>query len=117
MIKYNMNDYVLLKLTEEGRKIYAKQVEQRFAIAAAEVEKAGWIRLQLWEVMNIFGANCFNGSSTPFETEIMLEYQLNTEEEFDSWWKKWIAQWTDDMSKMRWFAKLGWDARVKGKVT
>lgn len=66
----NVNDYVRVKLTAEGRRI--SLARQRHLPAE---DDAGWSRWQLWDLMHVFGERCFNGCNIPFETSIDVETQ------------------------------------------
>lgn len=75
---FNINDYVLVKLTDVGRKIHLEYSGsfhlERYGIeyTAPEVDGYGYSKFQLWELMHIFGNNCYNGCDLPFETTILI---------------------------------------------
>jgi hypothetical protein len=80
-MKFNINNYVLVKLTDCGRKILDDQHnELKKSLPDAEplfkLDEDGWCKIQLWELMSIFGGHLFNGCRIPFETTI----ELNGEE-------------------------------------
>jgi hypothetical protein len=80
-MKFNINDYVRVKLTDHGRKILDDQhTEFKKVMPSAEPihkpDEDGWCKFQLWELMSIFGQHLYNGCQIPFETTI----ELNGEE-------------------------------------
>ena len=66
-MKFNVNNYVRVKLTEVGKNI----------LEAEEIkylpDEEGFVRFQMWELMQIFGNHMWNGCDIPFETNIGLE--------------------------------------------
>lgn len=70
---FNINDYVWLKLTELGQRIYREYWDE---VLPDEVEKPslhtvnGYYRLLLWEAMEIFGQHMHIGGDLPFETKV-----------------------------------------------
>lgn len=75
-MRFNINNYVSVKLTDRGRDIhtnYWRGILPRREPVPAVVEVDGWSRWQMWELMHIFGSHCFNGCDPPFETEIEIE--------------------------------------------
>jgi hypothetical protein len=74
-VKFNINDYVKVKLTDCGRKILEDQhTELKMVLPDAEPlhkpDEDGLVKFQLWELMSIFGGHLFNGCQIPFETTI-----------------------------------------------
>jgi len=74
MINFNINHYVFVRLTERGHQVHRRSYEQ-LGIPAPEIKEDvdGWSRWQLWDLMSIFGASCFMGPKSPFETTIRIE--------------------------------------------
>lgn len=65
-MKINVNDTVRVKLTGAGRAAIA-------GIAFLKPDDDGWLDIQLWEAMYVFGPKMFHGNSElPFETNIEL---------------------------------------------
>jgi hypothetical protein len=62
----NLNDDVKVKLTDSGRDVLAMQQLRR------QQDADGYIKFQLWELMNIFGVHVYNGCSIPFEFNRIL---------------------------------------------
>ena len=56
----NINDDVKVKLTDSGRDVLAMQQLRR------QQDADGYIKFQLWELMNVFGSYVYNGCSIPF---------------------------------------------------
>lgn len=76
-IKFNINDNVYVKLTNEGKRAYqeyrSKYDLNALGIKAPTVKKEnGYSVFQMWEVMQIFGPYIYMGCPVPFETEIKL---------------------------------------------
>jgi hypothetical protein len=74
-MKFNLNDYIIVTLTPAGEAAWTKYLYQYAdygSIVPKEVQKTyrlsdGKVQFQLWEAMNIFGSDCYNGSKTlPF---------------------------------------------------
>lgn len=75
MIDYNLNHYVRVRLTEHGLNILHNDFRNTgFDELPKYVtpDANGFIVLQLWEIMQIFGAHMGNGRVVPFETTIQL---------------------------------------------
>lgn len=79
-IKFNINNYVRVKLTPLGREIHRKQHEDlnnqfpaaRLTYRAPEEDADGWSKWQAWELMRTFGNDVWNGCKVPFETTIEI---------------------------------------------
>lgn len=77
MIKFNVNDMVLVKLTDFGRECLKKDWEKEFwgdlafsPIEEDEYGRSGW---RLWNLMAVFGAHlAINFTKQPFEAEIEI---------------------------------------------
>jgi Mn-dependent DtxR family transcriptional regulator len=79
---FNVNDYVYVRLTDEGKKVMADGLRKlglreeliTDIISGKEKEtKDGWTRFQLHDLMNTFGHVMINGNPRlPFETRIRL---------------------------------------------
>ena len=67
MLPVNINNYVLVKLTDVGEAILK---EQNYQLPAED--ENGYRKWQLWVLMNTFGPYLNNGSPVPFETIIYL---------------------------------------------
>lgn len=76
-MRFNINHYVEVKLTDVGREIYYKHMTDvlrgsDYKMQPIKENAEGWSRWQLWDLMSIFGAHCYNGCRVPFETEIEI---------------------------------------------
>jgi len=78
-IKFNINNYVKVKLTDVGKQIYSngqKKLNQFYGKYIFELEPEldteGYWKEQLWVIMAMFSDSIFNGCDIPFETEIIL---------------------------------------------
>lgn len=67
-MKFNVNNYVKVKLTERGKAIMKKEGVLR----EYKADKDGFSKWQLWELMRVFGNYLFNGCEIPFEMEIEI---------------------------------------------
>ena len=95
-MKFNINNEVRVKLTDEGIRIYEKRyrdITKRLPNEAKkhmerfrrpESDEEGYSRMQLWELMNLYGEYMYNGNmDIPFETEIDIpdEYLISHTEQ------------------------------------
>lgn len=73
-IRMNLNDPVWVRLTPVGEAQYKKWSADLGVPNPIELKKTwdGFVKFQMWELMQIFGPVCFNGCNVPFETEIVL---------------------------------------------
>jgi hypothetical protein len=79
LIDFNVNDAVLVKLTELGLEELKKQ-----NIDPPETDEDGYSRWQLWVLMGCFGHRMMNGSKLMFETNIKFEVEtLRNKPRFD----------------------------------
>ena len=62
MTELNVNDDIEIRLTKEGRKIY-KEYCRKHRHAPLKKVRGSWVRVQLWEFMNIFGSRMFMGAN------------------------------------------------------
>ena len=72
-MKFNLNDYVRVKLTPHGREI----LKTTYNNYQPRIDKNGWYRTQLWSLMEDFGPHIRMGTKPPFETEIELEISVS----------------------------------------
>ncbi len=77
-MKFNVNNYVRVRLTEVGKKILLKEYEEdkKFypdLTYRYEPDAEGFVKFQMWDLMQIFGVHMGNGCDIPFETNIELE--------------------------------------------
>ena len=79
-VEFNVNYFVKVKLTESGIAILKKrhgELDRYFVGSMGEfnlkIDKDGWYKIQMHELMHVFGQNVTVGSCfLPFETEIIL---------------------------------------------
>jgi len=78
-MKFNINEYVKVRLTEVGRESLRKQHTELFRgypspmeYREPEVDAEGFTKFQLWDLMNKLGPGCWNGCQVPFEMEIEI---------------------------------------------
>lgn len=90
---FNINNYVKVKLTEEGLKILKSQYNEMLKQMAPQarksmgpfkppkVDKNGYSEFQLWGLMQHFGSYMFNGNMNPpleLTIKISEEYLVNS---------------------------------------
>jgi hypothetical protein len=71
-MSFNTNDYVLIRLTDFGRKIIKDRITEFPLNKSPEEDKDGWSGWQLHQVMNFFGEYLVAGGDLPFETTIRI---------------------------------------------
>lgn len=79
-MRFNVNDYVRVRLTDEGRAIHRKEYDDLIAAypkithayTRPKEDAEGWSKWQLWDLMQRFGPYITMGMCPPFETEIEI---------------------------------------------
>lgn len=76
----NINQYIWIKLTKEGKAFhYKRHIEweeflgNKWEYKPPKEDEKGWSKWQMHEVMHIFGPLIRAGRKLPFETEIQIE--------------------------------------------
>lgn len=74
-VEFNINEYVWVKLTPHGEKIWRADRKQYMDhlpdwATLPEPDADGFHKFQLWALMNLFGEHCYNGGENCFETTI-----------------------------------------------
>jgi hypothetical protein len=87
-MKFNINEYVRVKLTPEGRAAHAADFaadSTKFGFAhpytPPQEDAEGWSRWQLWVLMKEFGPHIYLGGPAMFETEIDIPLASPTPEQ------------------------------------
>ena len=70
-MKFNVNEYVKVKLTDRGKKILSAEGLDFYH----KPDKDGWSSWQLWHLMETFGKHISMSSFPPFETEIEILHE------------------------------------------
>jgi hypothetical protein len=78
MINFNLNNYVLIQIFPLGWEILEKEygsdyIKYCIKSYAVDIEGETWYRLQLWQVMNMFGEHIGNGLDIPIGTNIKFD--------------------------------------------
>lgn len=75
MIKYNVNNYMLVKLTNYGKELIIKKYGYEYFVTCVESKKQndGYYELQCHEIMHYFGEHCYNGCRLPFEPIVYFD--------------------------------------------
>lgn len=73
--RMNMNEYVKVKLTPYGKEIFTTHCPQWYLIVSERGDKEGYVKIQMWELFEIFGSCLFLGNpNLPFENnEILID--------------------------------------------
>jgi len=84
-VTFNINNYVWVKLTPAGVEYHRKHWEEYGTnISPPTVDKDGFSKFQLWEVMFIFGPLMYNGQSPqtrPFEMAFRFDPEDFTDDD------------------------------------
>lgn len=80
-VRFNINDYVRVQLTDKGRQLHRERHERLFGEHFAQLpyippkeDADGWSRWQLWALMEELGGHCHIGmSEQPFGTLFIFE--------------------------------------------
>jgi len=73
MVQLNINDYVKVKLTEGGYEVF-NDYYNNLNLDPDDylfIDDDGWLKIQLWTMMNIFGSSCYTGCFQLFEGNIV----------------------------------------------
>ena len=73
-MKINLNQRVQVQLTEKGKESYKTYLESLFIHKKYWPEQFNIVETELWQIMEIFGRDCFLGSKNLFvnnELEIL----------------------------------------------
>lgn len=83
MIKFNINQIVLVKLTDYGRMLRKRHHDEFVSTLKwgdtflpykpIQEDENGYSKWQLWHLMQEFGYVLSNGGTLPFETDIMFD--------------------------------------------
>jgi hypothetical protein len=85
MIEFNVNNSVLVKLTEHGiaelrkrhNRLYGPLLAEKYPFQEPRVDENGYHRIQLWDLMASLGSMCILGTNKmPFETTMFLEEEF-----------------------------------------
>ena len=77
-MKFNINDYVKVKLTDKGRELHKRYQNEllkhwdKYEYKAPKEDEDGWSKWQLWDLMQTFGPHIHLGGINPFDTEIEI---------------------------------------------
>jgi len=80
LMKFNINDYVKVKLNDKGRKIHREwwdniyqDCSHPFEYQAPKEDENGYSKWQLWGLIHIFGPHITLGTRVPFECDIIID--------------------------------------------
>lgn len=78
----NLNDFIKVKLTEYGRKIYRSSfVSLGLPEPRINVDKDGYTRFQMHDFIHVFGKHIYMGCELPCETNIQIQIE-STESDY-----------------------------------
>ena len=71
-MEMNINEYVWVKLTEAGEEAYNKHFKN-LGIEPPPLKKTrdGWLKFQMWRLIQYFGSQCYLGGKGPFKGNIL----------------------------------------------
>lgn len=78
-MKFNINDYVKVKLTAKGKEILISNEERlrkEYKIVpelTIKYDENGYTSFQMWELMSLFGESIYLGTTIPFEVDIIID--------------------------------------------
>ena len=84
-MRFNINNYIKVRLTDSGREIHKQRhaalftgyPAQKYPYQPPKEDADGWSRWQAWDFMATFGPYMGNGLDVPAETEIIIETESN----------------------------------------
>lgn len=75
----NTNDYVRVRLTERGKEIAREQLGIATVASDLQENNQGVSQWQLWHLMQVFGAHCYNGGPQIFiGNEVRFSGEIST---------------------------------------
>lgn len=84
-VPFNINGYVRVRLTAEGRLIHRRQhdawrrkIPDLGRYRAPKKDADGYSRWQAWDLMATFGSHISHGAAPPFDTVIIIESSAAT---------------------------------------
>ena len=73
-IDFNINNYVRVKLTEEGKTHYIKwHKDLKVDAVCPAIDSAGYCKFQMHELMNVFGSEVVMGLPQMFNSNIKIQ--------------------------------------------
>jgi hypothetical protein len=83
----NLNNEVLVKLTEYGKDVYWRywpylQGDDALAALLARQDAEGYVPMLLWQVMHVFGDSMYMGGQQPLEMTIIVPDPSGPQEYF-----------------------------------
>ena len=82
MKSFNINNIVKVKLTEHGKKMLERDhnefwgsrgILDKFPYQPPKEDKDGYVKFQLWNLMDKLGKYCGLGCAMPFDTVILID--------------------------------------------
>lgn len=86
-VDFNVNDYVKIKPTQEailkhrenrrkfwgGARLKLKSTQEMVEMGELKLDQDGWVKMQMWEVMEQFGHMISLGCQCPFDPQIKIK--------------------------------------------
>jgi hypothetical protein len=73
VVPFNINSSVRILLTDYGREVYMEAFERvGLEVGPPKEDADGWVTMQLWTVMELFGPHIHMGCKQPFSTQIEI---------------------------------------------
>jgi hypothetical protein len=88
-VKFNMNNRVKVKLTDKGKTIFSeldKKVDKHIVdiigqnVYSSRISEKGYVVMQMWEFIEVFGQYMYLGVDLPVEMDIILRSEDVKEE-------------------------------------
>lgn len=86
-MKFNISNYVRVRLTDHGRQIH-KQNTEAYGLGGVYYrppveDDQGWSKWQLWDLMSVFGHSISLGCELPFDTTIEICSPPSSENDYN----------------------------------
>jgi hypothetical protein len=110
----NINDRIKVKLTELGRSVLDKDVENTLSTSTIKtlisdktyypyhIDKDGYIEITLWDFMRIFGSHFWNGCPQIIENNEIIFLPKISQESAQIMFDEWVAYAEDCLHKNKW---------------
>lgn len=110
----NINDRIKVKLTELGKSVLDKDVENTLSTSTIKtlisdktyypyhIDKDGYIEITLWDFMRIFGSHFWNGCPQIIENNEIIFLPKISQESAQIMFDEWVAYAEDCLHKNKW---------------
>ncbi len=110
----NINDRIRVKLTEHGRSVLDKDVENTLSTSTIKtlisdktyypyhIDKDGYIEFTLWDFMRIFGPHFWNGCPQIIENNEIIFLSKTSQAYAQGLFDEWVAYAEDCLHNNKW---------------